>query len=61
VGDRPHRRSGRRETLLLIPPFQGPSLRNKVVCKTAAEYWLCHRNTNFQAPNPKQYPNSNLK
>jgi len=29
--------------------------------KMATEYRLCHGSTNFQAPNPKQYPNSNLE
>jgi hypothetical protein len=31
----------------------------KIVSKMATKYWLYFRSTNLQAPNPKQYPNSN--
>jgi hypothetical protein len=40
---------------------RGASLRNEIVREMAAKYWLRCRSTNLQAPNPKQYSNSNFE
>jgi hypothetical protein len=34
---------------------------NKIVRKMATRIWICYGSIKFQAPNHKQYPNSNFK